>query len=60
MGGDQPGNYSPNLKEFDAAGYIGATVVKDGDDAYGRNAFNQKASDEIPIDRAIPDTRVFR
>ena len=60
VGGDHPGNYSPNLGSFDAGVYLSATLVKDGEDAYKHNAFNQKASDEIAIDRTVPDTRAHR
>lgn len=45
------------ISDLDADRYIGATRVKEGEDSYQRNAFNQKASDNIPIDRDVPDVR---
>lgn len=45
------------ISDLDGASYIDATRVKEGEDAYQRNAFNQKASDNIPLDREVPDVR---
>ena len=42
---------------FDEKSYIEAKAVKPGEDAYVRNKFNQAASDKLPSNRAIPDTR---
>lgn len=42
---------------FDEEAYIGKTRLKPGADPYARNKFNQAASDKIPSNRKIPDTR---
>lgn len=42
---------------FDEAGYIARGGLRKGEDPYSRNKFNQKASDELPSNREIPDTR---
>ena len=42
---------------FDEHTYIEAKAVKEGEDAYARNKFNQLASDRIASNRHIPDTR---
>lgn len=42
---------------FDERSYIEAKIVKEGEDAYARNKFNQVASDRLPSNRFIPDTR---
>ena len=42
---------------FDEHTYIEAKAVKEGEDAYARNKFNQLASDRIASNRNIPDTR---
>ena len=42
---------------FDEHTYIEAKSVKEGEDAYARNKFNQLASDRIASNRHIPDTR---
>ena len=42
---------------FDERTYIDAKLVRDGEDAYARNKFNQVASDQLPSNRVIPDTR---
>lgn len=47
---------SENL--FDEAGYIAGGTLKPGEDAYARNKFNQMASDKLPSNREIPDTRM--
>ena len=49
---------SPNLEGFNETSYIYA--VRQDPDAYKRNAFNQEASDKLPSDRSIPDTRHYR
>ncbi|OQV20577.1 Polypeptide N-acetylgalactosaminyltransferase 2 [Hypsibius exemplaris] len=43
--------------EFDVKAYLAATAVKPGEDGYVRNKFNQVASDEVAVDRSVPDTR---
>ncbi|XP_065883429.1 polypeptide N-acetylgalactosaminyltransferase 2-like isoform X2 [Dysidea avara] len=45
--------------KFDELHYIYETRLKTGEDAYKRYAFNQEASDRIPSDRAIPDSRHY-
>ena len=42
---------------FDERAYIDAKIVKEGEDAYARNKFNQAASDKLASNRLIPDTR---
>ena len=42
---------------FDEKQYIDRTRLKQGQDAYARNKFNQQASDRIKSNRDIPDTR---
>lgn len=42
---------------FDAQAYLQGDKVQRGQDAYGKTKFNQIASDNLPIDRSIPDTR---
>ncbi|EDV24009.1 uncharacterized protein TRIADDRAFT_27318 [Trichoplax adhaerens] len=48
--------WNPN---FDEKAYIGATALKQGEDAYIRNAFNQAECDKLPTDRGVPDTRDY-
>lgn len=47
-------------EDFDVGKYIAKTKLKPGEDEYGRNKFNQKASDETSMDRGVPDTRHFK
>nr|XP_018901393.1 PREDICTED: polypeptide N-acetylgalactosaminyltransferase 2-like [Bemisia tabaci] len=42
---------------FDERGYIAGGALKPGEDPYSRNKFNQKASDQLPSNRNVPDTR---
>lgn len=53
------GETSPRLTfdYFDEAGYIQRGGLRTGEDPYQRNRFNQQASDQLPSNRAIPDTR---
>ncbi|XP_034080168.1 polypeptide N-acetylgalactosaminyltransferase 2 isoform X8 [Gymnodraco acuticeps] len=44
-------------QDFDQDLYVGATVVRAGQDPYARNKFNQVESDKLRMDRAVPDTR---
>ncbi|MBN3309315.1 GALT2 acetylgalactosaminyltransferase, partial [Amia calva] len=44
-------------QDFDQDLYVGATVVKPGQDPYARNKFNQVESDKLRMDRSVPDTR---
>jgi len=45
---------------FNEHKYIQSVLVKDGEDAYKANKFNQKASDNIKSNRGVPDTRHHR
>jgi polypeptide N-acetylgalactosaminyltransferase len=42
---------------FDEQGYIRRGGLRNGEDPYIRNRFNQQASDILPSNRDIPDTR---
>lgn len=42
---------------FDEVGYIQRGGLRTGEDPYVRNRFNQQASDLLPSNRNIPDTR---
>lgn len=42
---------------FDEQGYIKRGGLRNGEDPYIRNRFNQQASDLLPSNRDIPDTR---
>lgn len=42
---------------FDESGYISRGSLRVGEDPYIRNRFNQQASDSLPSNREIPDTR---
>jgi hypothetical protein len=42
---------------FDEHGYIKRGGLRTGEDPYIRNRFNQQASDNLPSNRDIPDTR---
>uniref|UniRef100_A0A7N6F6K5 Polypeptide N-acetylgalactosaminyltransferase n=1 Tax=Anabas testudineus TaxID=64144 RepID=A0A7N6F6K5_ANATE len=44
-------------QDFDQDLYVGATVVRPGQDPYARNKFNQVESDKLRMDRAVSDTR---
>ena len=50
---------APNLKDFDTEAYLGPKRVRNGGDGFTRNKFNQIASDNLPIDRSVPDTRSY-
>lgn len=53
------GEVSPRLTwdYFDEIGYIQRGGLHTGEDPYVRNRFNQQASDQLPSNRVIPDTR---
>lgn len=53
---DSPLNVG-NLLYFDEEGYIDATRIQAGQDPYGKHAFNQEVSDNIPAGRAVSDYR---
>ncbi|XP_017777755.1 PREDICTED: polypeptide N-acetylgalactosaminyltransferase 2 [Nicrophorus vespilloides] len=42
---------------FDESGYVSRAGLRAGEDPYFRNRFNQVASDNLPSNRDIPDTR---
>lgn len=43
---------------FDEAGYVARGALIPGENPYNRNKFNQAASDKLPSNRPVPDTRV--
>lgn len=42
---------------FDENAYVSRGALREGEDPYLRNRFNQQASDALPSNRDIPDTR---
>ena len=42
---------------FNEEAYLRGGALKEGEDKYNRNQFNQAASDAIGGDRNVPDTR---
>lgn len=42
---------------FDEQAYLRGGALREGEDKYNRNQFNQAASDAIGGDRSVPDTR---
>ena len=42
---------------FDETSYVAGDQLKENEDAYARNQFNQKASDKLKSNRDVPDTR---
>lgn len=54
-----PSDITPQLSwdYFDEQGYIKRGGLRTGEDPYIRNRFNQQASDLLPSNRDIPDTR---
>lgn len=51
------GHSGGDWEYFDEAGYIRGGALRTGEDPYIRNRFNQEASDTLPSNRDIPDTR---
>ncbi|XP_011207694.2 polypeptide N-acetylgalactosaminyltransferase 2 [Bactrocera dorsalis] len=51
------GRSAGDWEYFDEAGYIKGGALRTGEDPYIRNRFNQEASDALPSNRDIPDTR---
>ncbi|KAI6189473.1 Polypeptide N-acetylgalactosaminyltransferase [Aphelenchoides bicaudatus] len=43
--------------KFDKEAFLVKDRLKEGEDRYAKNKFNQAASDQIPMDRSIPDSR---
>ena len=52
----QPAEPVPYTR-FDFHAYQAKGQLKEGEDRYSANKFNQAASDAIPHDRVVPDTR---
>ncbi|XP_017014118.2 polypeptide N-acetylgalactosaminyltransferase 2 [Drosophila takahashii] len=52
-----PSGRGTEVEYFNEAGYIRAGALRNGEDPYIRNRFNQEASDALPSNRDIPDTR---
>ena len=48
------------MQYFDERAYISAGALRPGENAYARNKFNQEASDKLPSNRDVPDTRSGR
>lgn len=48
---------SRSIKNFDTEGYLAGDKLKEGQDAYANNAYNQKASEDAAYDRVAPDVR---
>lgn len=46
-----------NRPPFDEKQYLSGDALKQGEDVYGQNQFNQAISDKVPSDRNVPDTR---
>lgn len=45
------------ISDLDASKYIEASKLKPDEDPYGRNAYNQKESEKLAMDREVPDVR---
>merc|ERR1719215_846929 len=54
---DHSGPGGVRWQYFSEAGYIAGDSLRGGEDKYARNKFNQEASDKIPSNRDVPDTR---
>ncbi|XP_037959644.1 polypeptide N-acetylgalactosaminyltransferase 2 [Teleopsis dalmanni] len=50
-------HHAGDWEYFDEVGYIRGGALRTGEDPYIRNRFNQEASDALPSNREIPDTR---
>lgn len=48
------------MQNFDSKGYIDAKRLGKHEDAYRTNKFNQRASDDLDLDRSVPDVRNSR
>lgn len=56
-GGAGTGSGGVSWDYFDERGYISRGGLRTGEDPYVRNRFNQQASDSLPSNRDVPDTR---
>ncbi|EDO38151.1 predicted protein [Nematostella vectensis] len=45
------------ISDLDPIKYIVENGFHEGDDAYAKNAYNIKKSDQLPVDREVPDVR---
>lgn len=45
------------IADLNALAYVDAAKLKPNEDPYARNAYNQKESDGIAVDREVPDVR---
>ena len=45
------------ISDLDPIAYVDASKLKPNEDPYARNAYNQKESDKIAVDREVPDVR---
>jgi polypeptide N-acetylgalactosaminyltransferase len=52
-----PGTSAQGWGYLDEKAYIANGALRPGEDPYARNRFNQQASDSLPSNRHIPDTR---
>ena len=57
LGQTGPGSGGVQWQYFAENSYIEGDRLRDGEDKYSRNKFNQEASDKIQSNRKIPDTR---
>ncbi|CAB4027627.1 Polypeptide N-acetylgalactosaminyltransferase 2, partial [Paramuricea clavata] len=46
-----------SIENFDAQGYLAGAKLKEGQDPYANNAYNQKASEDASFNRDPPDVR---
>ena len=46
-----------SIENFDAQSYLAGGKLKEGQDAYANNAYNQKASEDAAFNREPPDVR---
>lgn len=54
---DEPSLLGSSWRYFDEKNYVLGGSLHMGEDPYKRNRFNQQASDALPSNREIPDTR---
>ena len=46
-----------SIGNFDVDAYLAGGKLKEGEDAYANNAYNQKASEDASFNREPPDVR---